>query len=465
MLSLHPQPGRLRYANNLLPTKAGGMATRPGAVQVVSGDIHHAAPWGNRLVLEKLGRIRLWDGLTEIDLAPAGLGLQATPFQALTAEGAREERLYVADSVNPLWFIARRTGAYGRHDIANKVQDADGIAYPLPVAQACATWRGRLWTNADRPNRTQHCQFDDADYWDPLWTPEYQGDDPERVIALAANGGRLAVGLSQSVWATTGDSHYNWQRDLIASHGVAGPNSLASLVIGEDERFLFWASKFGLHRSGVDAPLSEDLLEAFAAAPYPCEVALDRRRRLLLLLTIGRLFAMHLDKPGNFGEITGHNVRGLLQLDDYAGWYGADGAWLLGARDVPDRRLDGTTTDFNSLYDTWEVIPNPDAGGRALLKRPRFVLNGSSRGNATYTAIADAGVNRFSTEASLADETPQVWDDAIAGLNGELWPTTSVRREFAAYLAGTKFRHQLSAPCHMEVLSFEPDYHFGGKEE
>lgn len=466
MLTLHPQPGKLRYANNLLPTREGGLATRPGAVQVVSGDIAHAAAWGNRLLLEKLGRIRLWDGvLTEIDIAPAGHVLQATPFQALTSAAAREERLCVADGINPLWFIARRSGVYGRYDIANKVKDAGGIAYPLPVAHVCASWRGRVWTNGDRPNRTQHCQFDDMEYWDPLWTPEYQGEDAERVVALADNGDRLAVGMSQSLWATTGDSHFNWQRNKIASHGVAGPDALASLVLGENERFLFWASPFGLHRSGAAEPLSEDIRAAFAAAPYPCEVAIDRRRGLVLLLAVGRLFVTRLDKPGNFGEITGHNARGLLQMDDYAGWYGADGAWLLGARDTPDRRLDGTITSFTSLYDTWEVIPNPDAGGRALLKRPRFVLNGSARGAASYTAIVDAGINRFTGSATLADETPQMWSDAIAGLDGELWPTLPVRREFPAYLAGIKFRHVLEAPCYMEVLKFEPDYHFGGQEE
>ena len=465
MLSLHPQPGKLRYANNLLPTKAGGLATRPAAAQVVSGDIAAAAPWGNRVLLEKLGRIRLWDGLTETDIAPAGRGLQATPFQALTAAGAREERLYVADGVNPLWYVARVSGAVGRYDIANKVKDASGVAYPLPIAHACATWRGRLWTDADRPNRAQHCQFDDPDYWDPLWTPEYQGEDAERVIALAAHGKMLAVGMSQSVWATTGDSHYNWQRDPLAGYGAAGPAALASVLIGENDQRLYWASTFGVHQSGVDAPLSDDIREAFAAAPYPCEVAIDRRRRLLLALVVGRLFVMHLDKPGLWGEITGHNVRGLLQLDDYCGWYGADGAWLLGARDVPDRRLDGTPSNFTSLYDTWEDIPNPDGGGRALLRRPRFTLNGSARGNVTYTATADAGVNRFSSTASLADETPQKWADAIAGLDGEPWPTAPVRREFAPYLAGTKFRHQLEAPCYMEVLKFDPDYHVGGKEE
>ena len=457
MLTLHPQSGRLRYANNLLPTKEGGMATRPGATQVVSGDIGAAAPWGNRLLLEKLGRLRLWDGLTEIDIAPAGRGLQATSFQALTADAKREDRLYVAEGIHPPWYIARRAGAYARQDIANKVQDASGIAYPIPVAQAIATWRGRLWIAAGG-NRAQHCQFDDTDFWDPLWVVECQGPRSDRILALEPDDKRLLAGLRQSLWAISGDSQYNWQRDPIADYGVAGPNAIAS-----DTQLLFWISSVGLHQGGQGEPLSDDIREAFASAPYPAELVMDGRRRLLLLLVSGRLFVMHLDKPGRFGEIVGHAARGLIQTDDYAGWYGGDGVWLLGARDVPDRRLDGTRTDVVSLYDTWEDIPNPNGGGQALLTRTVAVLNGSARGNATYTATAKTvnGENSFSTAASLADESPERWGDQIAGLDGEPWPTASVRREFPAYLAGTQFRHRLEAPCHMEVLAFDPKYKFG----
>jgi len=140
MLSLHPQPGKLRYANHLLPTAAGGLATRPGATQIVAGDIAHAAPWGNRLMIEKLGRLRLWDGLTETDIAPAGFGLQATPFQALTSAGAREERLYVADGVNALWYVARVSGAYGRYELDRQctalregIEAANRLADPAAV--------------------------------------------------------------------------------------------------------------------------------------------------------------------------------------------------------------------------------------------------------------------------------------------------------------------------------------------
>jgi hypothetical protein len=461
MLTLHPQSGKLRHANNLVPTRAGGLASRPGAVQVVSGDIASAVSWGNRLLMEKLGRLRLWDGLTETDIAPAGRGLQATAFQALTSEAQREDRLYVADGVRPLWYVARRAAVYARYGIANTVLDAGGVPYALAPAQAVATWRGRLWT-VDGGNRAQHCQFDAPEEWDPLWVVECQGPRADRIVALEADDKRLLAGLKNSVWEITGDSQYNWQRDPIADYGVAGPNAMVS-----DTQLLFWISSVGLHLAGRSEPLSEDLREAFTSPPYPAEVVIDGRRRLLLIFVSGRLFVMHLEKPGLFGEITGQQVHGLLQTDDYTGWYGGDGVWLLGARDEPDHYLDGTRRNVISLYDTWEDIPNPNGGGRAHLPCTIAKLNGSSRADAVYTVIAKdvEGEDTYSASVSLADEEPEVWTDDIAGLHGEPWPTAAVRREFPVQLAGSSFRHQLEAPCHMEVLAFDPQYKFGAKED
>lgn len=457
MLALHPIPGRPRITRNLVPTRAGGLASRPGAIQIIAGDIANAAPWSNRVLIEKQGRIVLWDGVSEHDIAPAGRGLVATNYQALIGGAQREDRAYVADGVNPLWFIARRNGAFGRYTIANKVKDANGIAYPIPVANTVATWRGRLWTGYGT-NRAQHCQFDDPDYWDPLWTPEFQGDKAGHVLAFEPTQERLHVGLSSSLWQITGDSHLNWVRDPLNDNGCTGANSLAS-----DGAAFYWVSKVGIHRAGQDEPLSDDIREVFAGAPYPCELAVDSRRRLLLALVAGRLFVMHLDKPGAFGEIHGHAPRGLLQLADYTGWYGANGAWVLGARDVPDRTTAGTPSAFTSLFETWEDVPNPDTGGRALLTRTLLVAAGSPRGNATYRATVD-NRSTFETEITLVDTPVQRWTDEIAGLDGEDWPVPPVRRELPAYLAGGTFRHQVSAPCHLELFTFAPKYKFGGDE-
>lgn len=456
-LSLHPRPDRLRAADNLIPTAEGGLATRPAARQIITGDIAHAAPWGNRVLVDKGGRIRLWDGNQEIDLAPAGRGLQATTFQALTANAAREDRLVVADGINPLWYLARSGGSYVRRDILNKVTDADGGAIPLPIAQAVATWRGRVWATFGT-NRAQHCQFDDMEYWDPLFTVECQGAESDRILALAPDGERLLAGLVQSSWAVTGDSQFNWRRNQVSPAGVAGPNAVAL-----DESGVYWVSSKGLHAGGAPEPLSDDIRDIFPQ--YPAAAAVDRRRRLLLVLAGGRLFVMHLAHPGRFGEITGHAPRGLIQMADYVGWYGADGAWVLGSRDMPDRRLDGTATDYTSAYETWEEIPNPR--GRALLRRAHATVLGSARGEVTYTAYAESaeGSDSYSAQATLADTTPQKWTDQIAGLAGEPWPTAPVAREFAPYLAGHKFQHRLEAPCHMEVRAFAPDYKFGEEDE
>lgn len=454
MLSLHPQPGRLRAADNLVPTKEGGMASRPAANQIVAGDIAQGAAWGNRALLEKNGRLVVWDGSGEYDVGPAGHQLVASSFQALTANAARQDRLYVADGISLLWYVARTGGAYVRTTVQNTVLDANNQPYAIPIPTTIATWRGRLFIGYGG-NRVQHCQFDDPAYWDPLWTVELQGPDPDRVVALEPDGARLLAGLVNSVWQITGDSHYNWQRDSLADVGAAGPNALGGGYV---------VSAKGVHRLGTAEPVSADLREAFEAPVAPGELVLDPRRRLVLVLLMGRLFVTHLDSPGRWGEIKGFRIAGLLQLADYTGWYGADGAWLLGARDMADAWLDGTRSNFTSLYDSWEDIPNVNGRGRAKLTRTRLVVRGSTRANATYTATNDEGT-AVTVTATLSDEYATPWADDVAGLNGQLWPTASVRRDLPVNLAGRTFRHQLSAPCHLEVLEFEPVYKFGGGEE
>lgn len=457
MLALHPIPARPRLTNNLVPTREGRLASRPAATQIISGDIGGAAPWGNRLLVEKQGRLALWTGAAATtDIAPAGRGLQGTNFQALTSDGKREDRLYIADGINPLWYVVRRAGMYKRETIANKIKAASGIAYPIPVAQAVATWRGRLWASYGT-NRADHCQFDRPDEWDPLWAVECQGEDPDRILALEPHGKTLIAGLGLSTWVIAGDTQYNWTKDQIASAGVTGANAMVS-----DDTSIYWISPVGVHQGGQPEPISDDIRDIFSAPPYPAETAIDARRRLLLILVRGRLFVMHLDKPGKFGEITGHKVRGLIQMADYTGWYGNDGAWVLGARDMPDRRLDETITPFTSAFETWTDIPNPGGNGRALLTRTVLVAAGSARGKATYTATGDD--NSFSSEMSLTDVAVQRWTDNLAGLDGEDWPTEPVRRELPVNIAGTRFRHRVEAPCHLELHTFTPQYKFGKEE-
>lgn len=457
MLSLHDNPKRLRRADNLIPTKRG-LATRPGARQIVAGAVSDAVAWGNRLVLEKQGRIALWDGNNEIDIAAAGHRLEATSFQALTANAAREDRLYIADALRPLWYIVRRGGTWVSETVVNKVKDASGAPYDIPVPIAIESWRNRLWI-AFGTNRAQHCQNDDTAYWDPVWTIECQGAVADKINALRAHGTALVCGLGRSLWSITGDSQFNFGRDpLVSSAGSAGPKSLTS-----DDVTFFGASRYGVHTLGQAEPLSEDLRTYFEGGVYPSSCVLDTRRRWLLVCALGRIFVMHLSRPGLWGEIVGPRATGVLVMADYVGWYGPDGVWVLCASDTDDRWLDGTRTPVKSLWQTWDETPNLGGGGRARLTRNTFLFAGSARGRARYRASVNGG-KRFETSFSLADESPVAFETMVAGLDDTPWPSTPVRREVCPQLAGHTFTREVEASVHMEILLDDPQYLFAANK-
>ncbi len=458
MLSLHHRPDRLRRCDNLLPLREGGVGTRPGAVQVIAGPIAHAKPWGARILVEKGGRLAIWDG-TETDLCAAGLVLQATAFQALTSGAAREDRLYVADGLRPLWFIARRAGVYEREDVTNAVLDEAGTPYPIPVPRQVKTWRNRLWLGIGT-NRVQHCQNDAPAQWDPLWTVECQGSEPDAVRAIEPHGETLAVGLGKSLWGISGTSQFNFQRDQLVRIGVTGADALAS-----DGERLMWISDGGVHRLGLTEPMTDDLRVLFAVPVGPADLVIDTRRRWVLALMAGRLFVMHLDREGVWGEITGVSASGLIRTTQYVGWFGADGLWLLMGRDTADKQLDGTERAVVSRYDTWDQRPNLNGRGRALCNRTILELRGSSRGAATYRLLAGDGnrIRQATHQLSLADETVDDWRDDIESAIPLEWPTRPVRRELVPRIAGETFRHVLTASCYMEVRAFEPRYRFGAE--
>lgn len=456
MLCLHQRDDRLRGADNLLPTAEGGLATRPGALQVIAGPIDAADDWGDRIVAEKSGRIVVWDG-TEHDVRPAGAVLRVTSFQALTANAARENRAYVADGVNPLWYIARRAGAYVWETVRNTVLDPAGAPYPIPVPSVIATWRNRIFLGYGT-NRVQHCQNDDPAQWDPLWTVEQQGQNPARVQSLVPHADVLAAGLEDAVWEITGTSQFNFARDEAMKIGVCG----AAAMDSDGIRLAVLAPQ-GVFQVGNPDPVSEDLRDAFVAPIGIGELVLDPRRQLVLALIAGRLFAMHLAQPGKWGEIVGVQANGLIRTTQYVGWYGADGLWLLGARDAADKRLDGTAVPFIARYDTWEQRPNLDGRGRALCNRTVLRVAGSSRANATYRVIAD-GTLTYEIGFALADEAVPNWADNIEGLTPLSWPTRPVRRELVPRLAGGSFRHVVEAGCYMEILNFAPQYRFGQEQ-
>jgi len=453
MLSLHQQADRLRNSNNLIPTGKGLMRSRPGAIQLVDGDIAHAQPWGNRALLEKQGRLILWDG-NENDIAPSGYHLQASAFQAYTQNAQREDRLYVADGIKPLWYITQLADkSYQKTMVLNSVKDENGVAYPLPVPRSITTWRNRLFIS-DGSNRASHCQNNAPEEWDPLWSLEFQTESPDVIQLLESSGNALLVGLTKSCFAVSGTSQLNWSRDPIPNaNGVTGSNAATSKAEGT-----YWVSRSGIESNQQNFPI-DDIKKAFHSNVSDSHIEIDSRRNLLFLLIGNRLFVMHLSRPGFFGEITGYNIRGLIAFDDYVGWYGEDGLWVLGSEDEPDRFLDGTTNDFTSLYKTWDDTPNED--GQSSLPRVFIKVKGSARGNGSYTLGRD-GEDIFTSVFTLSDQDIDTGAEVVAGADGEYISPAPVVREFTPHEAGTSFNHSLSAPCHMEVVSFKAEYKFRG---
>lgn len=434
MLSLHYKPDRLRTTDNFIPSTQAWLAMRPHAQQIVAGRISNAAAWGARLLLEKDGRLVVWDG-AETDITSAGHGLQGAPFQVLTGNAQREDRLFVADGLRPLWYLVRRGNAYVHEDVVNTVKDASGAPYPLPVATAITTWRNRL-VIAYGGNRLRHCQQDDTAMWDPLWTIELQGARGDVVLALRATQSQLVAGLRTSVWGVTGTSQYNWDRaPILDGIGVAGPNAIAS-----DGQQVILGTPLGVYTLGGET-LSDDIRDAFAQPVYPVECVIDLRRRLLLVLAGGRLFVMHLDKAGQWGEIA-VSAAGLFALADYTGWYGADGAWIFAGTGEADLALDGTRAPLTSRLDNWPVVKKLDQGGRALLERVTVLLRGTRASSVDYAVTADEATS-FKSSATLTDTDP-------------------TRAEFSPFLPGTLFAESITGKGRVEVIQL--NHRFRGDE-
>ena len=457
MLSSRPLEGRMRVARNLLPLETGGLEARAGAVQVLPGDVTDLAVWGTRLVVERDGRIVVASGGAVQDMGQAGRFVRGTAFQALVANAQREERFYVADGLNPLWYLARRGGVTVREPVVNTVLDDAGMPYPLPVPTLAATWRGRLWVD-EGANRLRHCQFDRPAEWDPLWTLEFQGDGSDRRRALLPFGDVLLVGFEQAIWAVTGKSQYDWQvAAMVNGRGCGGPRSMAS-----DGAGAWWVCRDGIFRLGGDTPLSDDVRELFGTPHMDSQAVIEPRTRRLFVLVGGRVLAMNLDS-GLFGEVVATGVRGLFVLDGRVGWWGEGGVWLMAADDLPDTAIDGTRTAVQAVMESWDEVPNPAGGGRALLNRGRFVVQGSPRGNATYTATAD-GERSFVATFSLSDVAVDAWAASAAPVDGsgEAWPVPGVFREVVPRLAGRSFRHRLEAGVYMRLDEFKPEFRFAG---
>jgi len=137
----------------------------------------------------------------------------------------------------------------------------------------------------------------------------------------------------------------------------------------------------------------------------------------------------------------------------------------MAADDLPDTAIDGTRTPVQAVLESWDEVPNPADGGRALLNRARFVLQGSPRGAAIYKATVD-DARSFSALLSLGDGEVDVWDDdaAPADGSGEAWPLPPVFREVVPRLAGRAFRHRIEAWVYMRLDEFRPEFRFGRED-
>lgn len=456
MLTLHPDPAQLRAAWNLFPRADGSLYTRPGAVQVVTGRVGRAVPWGNRLLCEREGRIVLWDGAQVHDIDATGYTLQAVPYQAVTSGGRREDRLYVADGVRPLWYLAKSGDAYVKTVVVNEVLDGDDAPYPIPVPFCIANWRNRLWIG-DGTHRLYHCQNDKPHAWEPLWELQFQGAGPDAVRVIRPLGETLVVGLEHSIWGVTGNSQYNWQRGELANRrGVCGWDAAA--VLGGR---LWFADASGLFGLGSDDPLSEDIREAFEVQPSGVQVVADVPRRLLYLNITGRVFVMHVDNPGRFSELHGFPLFGVFASDSLAGWYSTDGVWVYGQPFGPDQYADGTSRAVATRYDTWDQRPNMGGSGRALLNRTRLVVAGLPNRAGSYRVESDEGV--FDADFALSPAGGVV--SGVPGMTADYWPFRFSLRELAPRVPGSVFRHIVVSTVALEIKSFQPEYRFGVEED
>ena len=453
MISLHPQENKLRAADNLLPRSNGGLYTRPGAMQVVAGQVSMAYAWMNAIFMQTGGRLLLWANGTLTDFGQQGTTLSVASYQALVSGAVREDRLYIADGINPLWYIRFNGTVFENVPVVNTVLDVNGVPYPLPIPKLLANWNNRLWIG-DGSNRIQHCQNEDPSQWNPLWTLEFQGDAKGAVKAIVANLSTLLVSLDNSLWQVDGTSEYNWQVTPI-SYGLG---AIGQKALYSDGNTVAMIAKHGVY---VGVPLnfiSEDLRELFLVSQINAQVAIEPKRRFLLVFVAGRLFVMHLDKLGQFTEVSHNGLAGVIVLADGWGWFGDDGVWLVGRLNVDDQTLAGVLVSFTTRYDTWEVQPNVNGAGRCLLNRLRVQVSGMPGTTANYQATVDDRLV-FWKSLTLSDDVLTEWGN-VPFVDSQAWAFRPVWREVSPKLAGMHFRHTIESTNYVEVHAFLPEYRF-----
>ena len=319
-----------------------------------------------------------------------------------------------------------------------------------------ATWRNRLWFIWGE-NRAQHSENDAPDAFDPLYTVEAQGKDPDIILNLSPAGDLLVLGLRKSHWAVSGSSQFNWEKSQVSPLGCGGAHAISS-----NNTAIFFINGKGVFQQGSPDPLSDDLVEWFDQNTENAHIRVDIKNHFAYCLIFGRLFVLN-TQTGRWGEIVNVQAAGLFEWKGRFGWYGSDGAWLLMGMDEPDFRLDDTNTDVVSVFETWADIPNSDGAGRAFYPRGTFTVKGSPRDVATYTVTVDQGAP-YAESFTLSDVSVDTWTGNIADGSGEAWNVPPVLRHVSPYKTGNSFRHKVSAPCYMEITHFKPKYIFGAQQ-
>lgn len=445
MLSTRPIDGKVRRAENAFPQSDGSLVSRPGAQQVVADGVVHVIAWGERLLFERAGRLCLWDGVVH-DLRPAGRTLHGAAFQALTADAKRENRFYLADGVHGLSYVVREGDGYALHDVVNTVLDASGAPYPIPVPVVLATWRGRLWLATAGSNRIVHCELEDPETWDPLWSLEFQTRAPDRVTALLSAGESLLVALQTSLWAVTGFSQYDWSWSAVnETAGCVGPHALT----GDGVR-AWMLSDGGLLAVGSPTPLSLDVQDLWDSA-VSGQLAWDAQRRVLLTHVNGRLLVYSVD-GGGWGEVE-EGAAGVWSSVSRVGWYGQAGIWALGLRNTPDVDVDGTAAPVRTVIAGWPQQLARRGNGRALLNRVWLTMRGTPGGTVIYTPVVDQ-VDGPAHTLTLYDTATPTWAEA-ATAQPVTWPLPDVLREVVPRLSGRTFLHRLETEGYLELVGWE----------
>ncbi|MCW7555528.1 hypothetical protein NX722_23475 [Endozoicomonas gorgoniicola] len=454
MLSLRYNPGAMRIALNLFPLGDNRMETRPGARQLITGNINRAIGWGNRIAYEKYGYLFVQDAI-ETNLRPRTANLQmcGATFQSLIKYGDREERLYIG-SGKDIFYLRRRTNTtenptlYESVTITNEVKDADNNPYQLPQTRAIASWRNRLWAG-DGTHTVYHTEHDKPHLWDPLNAIEFQSGTQNDVTALCPFGDSLIVATPSSLWAVTGDSKYNFQRDKI----VNGNGAVNQRCITTDGQRLYYLDRNGVFELGQDEPLSGAIEDLFRAPDNDAELMLDPMGVFLYLLYDRHIYVYNTLK-GGWGQLD-VEAKGLIKAGDRMGWYGKTGLWLMGSRYAPDVLHDGSQQAVRSHLRTWPVQPNPY--GMTSLNRSYISMLGVYQNTGSYSVYEDDEDTAIVSEPfDLYRKEPDFLQIGSHKLYKE--KPQRVYDEIPVNTANEQFEHELVTEGYFQLISFEPSY-------